>query len=245
MTGELNGKRILVTGGATGIGAAAVSVLSAAGAGLAATYHRTPPPDGSGVAWLCCDATEQESVDQAFGEAVQTLGGLDVLVHAAGLWHPGVPGQIGKDDVRHATGTNFTSTVLANQAAAAIMGDGPASTNLRGRRRRPDHQLRFQRRSDGQSDVGRLRRVEGGGRVLDPIATSAVSNLAGGDTLMSASRSPVIMADAAVAILTKPAAEANGQCFVDADVLTASGVTDLSRYGGGDDPMWDIFLDKL
>jgi citronellol/citronellal dehydrogenase len=77
------------------------------------------------------------------------------------------------------------------------------------------------------------------------IATSAVSNLAGGDTLMSASRSPVIMADAAVAILTKPAAEANGQCFVDADVLTASGVTDLSRYGGGDDPMWDIFLDKL
>jgi NAD(P)-dependent dehydrogenase (short-subunit alcohol dehydrogenase family) len=31
---------------------------------------------------------------------------------------------------------------------------------------------------------------------------------------------------------------------VDADVLIASGVTDLSRYGGGDDPMWDIFLDK-
>jgi len=28
-------------------------------------------------------------------------------------------------------------------------------------------------------------------------------------------------------------------------VLTASGVTELSRYGGGDDPMWDIFLDKL
>ncbi|WP_029114778.1 NAD(P)-dependent oxidoreductase [Mycobacterium sp. URHB0044] len=76
------------------------------------------------------------------------------------------------------------------------------------------------------------------------IATSAVSNLAGGDALVQASRSPDIMADAAVAILTKPAAEANGQCFIDADVLTASGVTDLSRYGGGDDPMWDIFLDK-
>ena len=52
------------------------------------------------------------------------------------------------------------------------------------------------------------------------------------------------MADAAVAILTKPAAEVNGRTFVDADVLTAEGVTDLSRYGGGDDPMWDIFLDK-
>jgi citronellol/citronellal dehydrogenase len=76
------------------------------------------------------------------------------------------------------------------------------------------------------------------------IATSAVTNLAGGDALVAASRSADIMADAAVAILTKPAAEVNGKTFVDADVLAAEGVTDLSRYGGGDDPMWDIFLDK-
>ena len=76
------------------------------------------------------------------------------------------------------------------------------------------------------------------------IATSAVTNLADGDALAKASRSPEIMADAAVVILTKPAAEVNGRCFVDADLLTASGVTDLSRYGGGDDPMWDIFIDK-
>jgi NAD(P)-dependent dehydrogenase (short-subunit alcohol dehydrogenase family) len=76
------------------------------------------------------------------------------------------------------------------------------------------------------------------------IATSAVTNLAEGGELVNASRSTDIMADAAVAILTKPAAEANGQCYIDADVLTASGVTDLSRYGGGDHPMWDIFVDK-
>jgi len=123
MTGELNGSRILVTGGATGIGAAAVTVLSAAGAHVAATYHHTPPPDRSDVAWLQCDATEQQSVDRAFREAVQTLGGLDVLVHAAGLWHPGVPGQIGVEDVRHVMDTNFTTTVLTNQAAAAAIGD--------------------------------------------------------------------------------------------------------------------------
>jgi 3-oxoacyl-[acyl-carrier protein] reductase len=121
MTGELDGKRILITGGATGIGAAAVTVLSAAGARVAATYHHTPPPDGPDVAWLQCDATLPESVDQTFRDAVGTLGGLDVLVHAAGLWHPGVPGQIGVDDVRHVMDTNFTSTVLANQAAASVM----------------------------------------------------------------------------------------------------------------------------
>ncbi|MGB3353097.1 MAG: NAD(P)-dependent oxidoreductase [Mycobacterium sp.] len=76
------------------------------------------------------------------------------------------------------------------------------------------------------------------------IATSAVTNLADGDALVSASRSVDIMADSAVAILSRPAAEVNGECFIDADVLTAAGVSDLSRYGGGDDPMWDIFLDK-
>ncbi|WP_374159285.1 SDR family oxidoreductase [Mycobacterium sp. G7A2] len=76
------------------------------------------------------------------------------------------------------------------------------------------------------------------------IATSAVSNLAAGDDLVKASRHPDIMADAAVEIFDKPAAEANGQCYIDADVLTAAGMTDLSRYGGGEDPMWDIFVDK-
>jgi NAD(P)-dependent dehydrogenase (short-subunit alcohol dehydrogenase family) len=76
------------------------------------------------------------------------------------------------------------------------------------------------------------------------IATSAVTNLADGDALVAASRSPAIMADAAVAVLTRPAAAANGKCFIDSDVLIESGVTDLSPYGGGDDPMWDIFVDK-
>lgn len=76
------------------------------------------------------------------------------------------------------------------------------------------------------------------------IATSAVTNLADGDTLASASRSPEIMADAAVHVLTGPAKDANGQTYIDADVLAAAGITDLSRYGGGEDPIWDIFVDK-
>ena len=76
------------------------------------------------------------------------------------------------------------------------------------------------------------------------IATSAVTNLSAGDELVQRSRSTDIMADAAVDILTRPAAESNGQTYIDADVLTAAGVTDLSAYGGGDDPMWDIFVDK-
>jgi hypothetical protein len=37
----------------------------------------------------------------------------------------------------------------------------------------------------------------------------------------------------------------NGKCFIDSAVLAETGVTDLSHYGGGDDPILDIFVDKL
>jgi len=77
------------------------------------------------------------------------------------------------------------------------------------------------------------------------IATAAVTNLAGGDKMAARSRSPQIMADAAVEILSRPPAEVNGKCFIDSAVLAETGLTDLSRYGGGDDPILDIFVDKL
>jgi NAD(P)-dependent dehydrogenase (short-subunit alcohol dehydrogenase family) len=75
------------------------------------------------------------------------------------------------------------------------------------------------------------------------IATAAVTNLADGDNLAASSRSPEIMADAAVEILSRPARETTGQCFIDADVLAEAGVVDLSRYGGGENPILDLFLD--
>ena len=76
------------------------------------------------------------------------------------------------------------------------------------------------------------------------IATAAVTNLADGDKMAARSRSPEIMADAAVEILSRPPADVNGKCFIDSAVLAEAGVTDLSRYGGGDNPILDIFVDK-
>jgi NAD(P)-dependent dehydrogenase (short-subunit alcohol dehydrogenase family) len=77
------------------------------------------------------------------------------------------------------------------------------------------------------------------------IATSAVANLADGDKMAARSRSPQIMADAAVEILSRPPGHVTGKCFIDSAVLAEAGVADLSRYGGGDDPILDIFVDKL
>lgn len=76
------------------------------------------------------------------------------------------------------------------------------------------------------------------------IATAAVANLADGDTLAARSRDPQIMGDAAVEIFCRPAADVNGKCYIDSHVLAEAGVTDLTRYGGGEDPILDIFVDK-
>jgi citronellol/citronellal dehydrogenase len=76
------------------------------------------------------------------------------------------------------------------------------------------------------------------------IATSAVANAPGFQDNLERSRDPQIMGDAAALILSRPAADVNGKCFIDSDLLVESGVTDLSRYGGGDDPILDIFVDK-
>lgn len=75
------------------------------------------------------------------------------------------------------------------------------------------------------------------------IATSAVTNLADGQEMVASSRNPEIMGDAAIEILSRPATDVTGQTFIDSEVLTSAGVTDLSRYGGGDNPIIDIFID--
>jgi 3-oxoacyl-[acyl-carrier protein] reductase len=119
----LQGRRILVTGAATGIGAAAVRVLTEAGAEIAATYHRTPPPDDLAATWLQCDARDPDAVSAMTQQAVEHLGGLDVLVNAAGLWQAGVPGFISADDISFLLDTNIKATILTNQVAHAVMKD--------------------------------------------------------------------------------------------------------------------------
>jgi NAD(P)-dependent dehydrogenase (short-subunit alcohol dehydrogenase family) len=129
---SLDTKRILVTGGATGIGAAAVHVLGAAGAKVAATYHSTPPPNESMAAsWLQCDVRNPVAVNETVQHTLDVLGGLDVLVHAAGIWQAGIPGHIESKDLDFVLDTNLKSTVYTNQAAHAVMqGHGGRIINL-------------------------------------------------------------------------------------------------------------------
>jgi len=75
------------------------------------------------------------------------------------------------------------------------------------------------------------------------IGTAVIMNLMGGPEAVASSRSPQIMADAAVRILSQPPSACTGQTLIDADVLVAAGVHDLSAYGGGDAPTPDLYVD--
>lgn len=62
------------------------------------------------------------------------------------------------------------------------------------------------------------------------IDTAAVRNLLGGEMLAKMSRTPDIIADAAYYILQKPSGSCTGNLFVDEQVLSAEGITDLDKY---------------
>lgn len=77
------------------------------------------------------------------------------------------------------------------------------------------------------------------------IATAVIHNLLGGEEAAARARDPQIVADAAIEILRRPAAQLTGQALIDADVLVAAGIADLSKYGGGPEPTLDLYVDPV
>ena len=115
--GNLTGKRILITGGAGGLGHAALQLFHEEGARIACTYHSAAPELPKGVISARCDIVEKTEIDQVFESFVSQLGGLDVLIHAAGV-HGGCPAdQLTEEAWDRLFALNVKATVFANQAA--------------------------------------------------------------------------------------------------------------------------------
>jgi len=75
-------KRVIVTGAASGIGAAATAELRSRGARVIGIDLV-----GDGEDIIACDVRDPEAVSLAIAEAVERLGGLDVLINNAGIGH--------------------------------------------------------------------------------------------------------------------------------------------------------------
>lgn len=123
---QLDGKKIIVTGGARGIGAAVVSAYVEQGGQVVSldigNHANVEDPQGPGrVFHRHCDIAQSQSVDEAFAWAAQRLGGLDVLVHAAGIAPNAQAQDIELDQWEQVFAVNARGTFLTNRAAYGLM----------------------------------------------------------------------------------------------------------------------------
>lgn len=87
---SLQGRRVLITGAARGIGAATARRLHQRGArvavlGLEPELLEALAAECGNAPWVCCDVTDADAVEQAVEEVVAALGGLDVVIANAGV----------------------------------------------------------------------------------------------------------------------------------------------------------------
>lgn len=124
---ELQGKRIIVTGSARGMGAATVRAYVKAGAqvigmdvaddaGTAAAAQANAAGPGTAT-YLHVDIASKASVESAFAEAVKRLGGLEVLAHPAAIQRASDAGEVSVEDWDLMFAVNVRGTMLTNQVA--------------------------------------------------------------------------------------------------------------------------------
>ena len=134
---RLDGKRAVITGGASGIGLATASAFAEAGAhvtlldlvaGQASEAAGSLMVPGSGIA---CDVTDAASVERAFAEAAEG-GPIELLVNSAGVAHIGTLLTTTPEDFDRLYRVNVVGSYLCMQAGVKQMQQrgGGAIVNL-------------------------------------------------------------------------------------------------------------------
>lgn len=204
------------------------------------------------------DVRFDESITKIVQSTADELGGIDILVNnASAISLTGtLDTQPGKYDLMQ--GINVRGTFMMSKACIPYL---QKSTNAHILNLSPplnmdpkwfSKHLAYTMSKYGMSMIvlglaEELKEFRIGVNALWPkttIATAAVQNLLGGDYLIQRSRTPEIVADAAVAIFKRPAKECTGNFFIDEEVLQGEGITDLDRYAVNKEQalMKDLFL---
>jgi NAD(P)-dependent dehydrogenase (short-subunit alcohol dehydrogenase family) len=118
---DVKGLRVIVTGGASGMGEAMVKDFSRHGAKIVSMDVNNDAGKAiaaaAGADFVPCDVSDEASVQAGFERAAGLLDGLDVLIHAAGV-APGAPAEaITLSGWEKVFAINARGTFLTNQTA--------------------------------------------------------------------------------------------------------------------------------
>lgn len=134
--GELDGKVAIITGAARGQGAAAARRFVAEGARVVIgdvndeAGKELAQELGSNAVFRHLDVSAEDEWAAVVGEAVESLGSLDVLVNNAGVLHFSQLVDTTLADYERVIRTNQIGCFLGMRAAARVMGRGASIVNV-------------------------------------------------------------------------------------------------------------------
>jgi NAD(P)-dependent dehydrogenase (short-subunit alcohol dehydrogenase family) len=121
MTGRLIGKRVLITGVSSGIGAACARLFTHEGARVSGLDVGKPPLDLTLVSFHEADVRDEAQVKKSIDGALAELGGIDGIVNAAGVAGGGPAHLCELEEWRRVLDINLTGTFLVSKHALPPM----------------------------------------------------------------------------------------------------------------------------
>ncbi len=162
---DLNGKRVLITGGSSGIGLATAERLGQRGARVVITGRRKEAlakalshlqASGGEFHSVQADVAETSGREATLAQALAHLGGLDVLINNAGGVRAGRLETMSESDIRAMIDTDLTAPILLTRAALPALrqsGDGLIVNRVRDRAARRSVLRRLCRLESGPRPV--------------------------------------------------------------------------------------------
>ena len=260
MSSFLAGKTVFITGGSRGIGLEIAKHAARAGANIAlAAKTEKPHPKLDGTLYtaaaeiealgaaalpLLMDVRQEEMVAQAIATTAAQFGGIDILVNnASAISLTGTADtSLKRFDLMHQINSRGTFLTTKEALPHLKAADNPhvlmlaPPLDFQPKWFGPHVAYSMAKYAMSLCVLGMAEEFKPDGIAVNAlwprttIATAAIKNIVGGEEMFRASRTPAIVAEAAMAIFAQPATKFSGQFCIDDSLLWAQGERDFDRF---------------